>query len=160
MNTSIRKISFILSGLLVLGMLAPIFVFATDQPMLLVWDSSKFKDQLVLEIQEIAEEAGMVLEVEGSTKLLKNVDPTEYSGIIIINTGMVGQMKGKVRDFLEDSAELPPTIVVTTFGAKTTSDVFDNPHPSVDALTTASLSDADEITELAQLVVRSLQSRE
>lgn len=157
---SIRKISLIISGLLVFGLLAPVCIFATDLPVLLVWDSSDFKDQLVLEIEEAGREAGLVLEAEGSTNLLKDIDPTEYSGIIIVNTGMAGRMKGKVRNLMDDSAVLPPTVIVTTFGGKSTSDTFDNPHPSVDALTTASLSDADEIQELARLVIRSLLSRE
>jgi hypothetical protein len=156
MNKTHRRFSIILSGLLILGLLAPIVVFAEDPSVLLVWDSSNFKDELAHEIQQAAAEAGLMIDVEGSTKFLKNIDPTEYTGIIIINTGMAGRMKGKVRTFLESSTELPPTVVVTTFGDPYKSKDSENSRPTVDALTTASLSDAEEIRELARKVVNSL----
>jgi hypothetical protein len=156
MKKSFNKFSIILSGLLILGLLAPIVVFAEDPSVLLVWDSSNFKDELADEIQQAAENEGLVIDVEDSIKFLKNVDPTEYTGIVIINTGMAGRMRGKVRTFLDSSPELPATVVVTTFGSPSTSKDSENLHPSVDALTTASLSAADEIRNLARKIINSL----
>ena len=154
-----RIFGIFLSGLMILGLFAPITVFAADPSVLLVWDSSTFKDELANEVQQAAEDEGLVIDVEDSIKFLKNIDPTEYTGIIIINTGMAGRMKGKVRTFLESSPELPPTVVVTTFGDPAKSKDSENPRPAVDALTTASLSDAEEIRELARKVVNSLKRR-
>jgi hypothetical protein len=151
-----RKLGIIISGLLILGLFAPIIVFAAEPAVLLVWDSSTFKDELANEVQQAAEDEGLVIELEDSIKFLKNIDPTDYTGIIIINTGMAGRMKGKVRTFLESSTVLPPTVVVTTFGDPSKSKDSENPRPTVDALTTASLSDAEEIRELARKVVNSL----
>jgi hypothetical protein len=153
MNKTHRKFSIILSGLLILGLLAPITVFAADPSVLLVWDSSTFKDELSIEVQQAAEDEGLVIDVEDSIKFLKNVDPTDYTGIVIINTGMAGRMRGKVRTFLDNFPELPATVVVTTFGSPSTSKDSDNLHPSVDALTTASLSAADEIRDLARKII-------
>ena len=86
MKMSRRKISIILSGLLILGLFAPITIFAADPSILLVWDSSTFKDELAIEVQLAAEDEGLVIDVEDSIKFLKNIDPTAYTGIIIINT--------------------------------------------------------------------------
>lgn len=123
---------------------------------LLLWDSSKFKDLLVDEIVVAAEEAGLVLTAEDSIGELKKVNLEDYSGLIIINTGMAGRMKRPVRDTLENPGNLPPTVVVTTFGNPSTfRDEYPN-HPAVDSITSASLTDSDEIRSLAREIVAAL----
>lgn len=123
---------------------------------LLLWDSSKFKDHLVEEIAIAAGEAEWALTAEDSIGELKKVNLENYSGLIIINTGMAGRMKRVVRDILENPGNLPPTVIVTTFGNPSTSrDEYSN-HPAVDAISSASLKDSDGIRSLAGEIVATL----
>lgn len=120
---------------------------------LLLWDSSNFKDLLVDEIEIAAEEAGWDLTVEDSVGELKKVHLDNYSGLIIINTGMAGRMKRPVRDILENPGDLPRTVVVTTFGNPSKSRDENPDNPAVDTITSASLKNTDEIRSLAGEIV-------
>lgn len=157
MNKVTRKsILFTLVLIVVLILLPMVSVSAQNTErgsVLLLWDSSNFKDILVDEIEIAAEEAGWDLTVEDSVGELKKVNLDNYSGLIIINTGMAGRMKRVVRDTLENPNDLPRTVVVTTFGNPSKSRDENPNNPVVDAITSASLKNTDEIRSLAADIV-------
>lgn len=157
MNKITKIFSLFTVALIFVQIVLPVVSLGAQNPegrsVLLLWDSSTFKDLLVQEIEIAAEEAGLVLTAEDSIGELKKVNPDNHSGLIIINTGMAGRMKKVVRGILENPGDLPRTVVVTTFGNPSTSrDDYPNLQ-AVDTITSASLKNPDEIRLLAGEIV-------
>lgn len=128
----------------------------TDKPILLVWNHSAFKDQLADEILLLAEEYGFVASIGDSVKNIKKIRLMDYSGIIVLNTGMAGKMNRTVWKTVDTTDLLPPMFILTTFGDPSNSRDGAVQNPAVDCLTSPSLKNSDEIHLLARDIISSL----
>ena len=142
-------------GLLITGILFlmnSMMIAQESKPVLLLWDSSNFKDQLAEEIIAIAEDSGVELELEDSASSIQKLSLMDYSGIIVLNRGTIGKMNRKVTKVLEERDTLPPMVIVTTFAHPSGKKNQLEPYPMVDGITSASLKEDDEIQALAEEV--------
>ncbi len=133
-------------------------VFA-DEPdtVLLVRDSSDFKDALADDLREILSAEGYSVAEEDSMRFLKKIDPFAYTAIIIVNTGKAGRPHSMVRDFLDKDGALPSTVVLTTYSKPSGSRYVYADRPGVDGITSASPDDRAVIRDLARGIVSRLE---
>lgn len=156
MNISIRsRLLMTMALILVISPLA-FTETPTDKTILLVWNHSAFKDQLADEILLLAEEYGFVVSIGDSMKNIKKVRLTDYSGIIVLNTGMAGKMNRTVWKTVDTTDILPPMFILTTFGNSSNSRDGVVLNSAVDCLTSPSLKNSDDIRLLARDIVSSL----
>ena len=120
--------------------------------LLLAVDSSDFKNQLADEVSKLAEADSFIVTQKESVKKIKNWFLDEYDALIVINRGTAGHMNRPLIKVLEES-NYPPMVIVTSYASPKTSKDNYGEYSDVDGITTASLKNTSDISELARQVI-------
>jgi hypothetical protein len=150
MEKEMRKKIFIIGVLMVLS----VFSITAEEriKLLIAVDSSNFKDNLAAEITELVEAELFEVTIKESVKKIKEWPLNEYGAVIVINRGTAGHMNRTLIKVLEEG-NYPPMVIVTSYGnAKKSKDNYGE-YSNVDGISTASLKNTSEISEMAREVV-------
>lgn len=149
-----RKKIFIIAVLMVLS----VFSITAEEriQLLLAVDSSDFKDNLASEISELLESDHFDVTIKESVKKIKEWSLNEYEAVIVINRGTAGSMNRTLIKVLEEG-DTPPMVIVTSYGNPKKSKDDYGEYSNIDGLSTASLKNISDISDMAKEVVVMLQ---
>lgn len=140
--------------IIVILMVLSVFSITAEEQiqLLLLVDSSNFKDNLAAEITELVEAELFELTIKESVKKIKELPLNEYGAVIVINRGTAGRMNRTLIKVLEEGNN-PPMVIVTSYGNSKNSKDNYGEYSNVDGISTASLKNTSDISEMAREVV-------
>lgn len=125
---------------------------AEKADILIAVDSSEFKSELSKEINDLAEAESYTITLRESVKKIRDWELDEFDAVITINRGTAGRMNRKLIKVLE-GGNYPPMVIITSYADPGSSKDNYAAYNSVDGITTASLTDSNEIKELAEEII-------
>ncbi len=108
--------------------------------LLIVSRAGEFKNAIISEVADSLESHSLYIQIEG-IRYLKDLDPSAYHSILIINTCMAWQIDNKVQTFLRDNPNYSSLVLLTTSADPVSCGKGRHIPKNIDAISSASASE-------------------